>query len=85
MKTKLLLTKIQCCNNTFFTFLIIFLMTLSSFSQENGIEFIFNCSGSSNTVKFEAPDISGTQYIYPEGTAFNAAVQIIQMNWFVEY
>ena len=85
MKTKLLLTKIQCCNNTFFTFLIIFLMTLSSFSQENGIEFIFNCSGSSNTVKFEAPDISGTQYIYPEGTAFNAAGQIIQMNWFVEY
>ena len=85
MKTNKLFFKLQCCKNTFLTFLFIFLMTISSFSQENGIEFIFNCSGSSITVKFEEPDTSGTHYIYPEGTAFNATGQVIQMNWFVEY
>ena len=38
MKTKLLFSKIQCCNTTFFTFLIIFFMTAYSFGQTFFIE-----------------------------------------------
>lgn len=43
MKTKLLFSRIQNCKNGFFTVLIIFLMTISSFGQSGGIS--INCDG----------------------------------------
>ena len=85
MKTKLLFCSIQKWRNHILSFLIIFFMTVYSFSQENGIEFEFNCSGSTITVKFGKPNTSGTYYIYPEGTAFNNNDVPIQMNWFVVF
>ncbi len=64
--------------------LIIFFMTFSSYSQSDGIEFEFDCSGTAISVEFGQPDISGTYYIYPEGTAFAGETEI-QMNWFVVF
>ena len=59
MKTKLLFYAVQKFKNGIklsgiFTFLIIFFMTISSFSQSNGIS--FNCNG--NIVSFGAPETS---------------------------
>ena len=52
MKTKLLFSKIQNFKNGIFTFLIIFLMTISSFSQSEGI--IFTCGDV--TISFGTPE-----------------------------
>jgi len=89
MKTKLHFYAIQKLKNALklngiSSLLIIFFMTFSSYSQSDGIEFEFDCSGTAISVEFGQPDISGTYYIYPEGTAFAGETEI-QMNWFVVF
>lgn len=71
MKTKLLFSVIQkfkngIKRNGFFTFLILFFMTVSSYSQSDGISFTFTCVGaiSGGTISFGAPsgEVNGYPY-----------------------
>lgn len=87
MITKLLFNANQWTKNGVkfkgaFSLLVIFFMTFTSYSQSDGIEFEFDCGV---TVKFAQADVSGTYYLYPEGSAFDGTGSIIQMNWFVVY
>ncbi len=68
MKTKLLFSKIQYCKNAIFTLLFIFIMTVSSFGQQNGIEFEFECPSLDPTtynVNFGTPDILEDENGFP--------------------
>lgn len=67
MKTKLLSRKISNCKNHIFTFLIIFLMTITSFSQSDGINF---ACGPAVTFSFNsqpAGEVNGYSY-WTDGT-----------------